>query len=149
MEYIDVEKLKAEIERYIKHYEKLDRDEFKNGELYICQELLSFINSLEHEQSDEDLDTDIEMEWDSFRKHLREYDDDTEEVVWLDWYDFKDVAYYFYDLGLNARKEKQPKSVDLKHLIDWYIASVNEKEQPVWTEEHLKELLKDFILIPK
>lgn len=47
--YIDAEKLIAEIERYIKHYEKLNRDEFKNGELYICQELLSFIKSLQQE----------------------------------------------------------------------------------------------------
>ena len=49
--YIDAEKLKAEIERNIKHYEKLDRDDFKNGELYICQELLSFIKSLQQEQN--------------------------------------------------------------------------------------------------
>lgn len=51
MKYIDAEKLKAEIERNIKHYEKLDRDDFKNGELYICQELLSFIKSLQQEQN--------------------------------------------------------------------------------------------------
>lgn len=50
MGYIDADKLIAEIERYIKHYEKLNRDEFKNGELYICQELLSFIKSLQQEQ---------------------------------------------------------------------------------------------------
>ena len=49
--YIDAEKLKAEIERHIDHYEKLDRDDFKNGELYICQELLSFVKSLRQEQN--------------------------------------------------------------------------------------------------
>lgn len=48
--YIDAEKLKAEIERHIKHYEKLNCDDFKNGELYICQELLSFVKSLQQEQ---------------------------------------------------------------------------------------------------
>lgn len=50
MKYIDAEKLIVEIERHIKHYEKLDRDDFKNGELYICQELLSFVKSLRQEQ---------------------------------------------------------------------------------------------------
>lgn len=48
-----------------------------------------------------------------------------------------------------TKEQKQHKPVDLSYLIDWYITSVDEKEQPVWTEEHLKELLKDFILIPK
>ena len=50
--YIDAEKLKAEIERHIKHYESLNRDDFKNGELYICQEFLSTIDSLQQEQVD-------------------------------------------------------------------------------------------------
>jgi hypothetical protein len=49
---IDADKLKAEIERHIKHYESLNRDDFKNGELYICQELLSTIDSLQQEQTD-------------------------------------------------------------------------------------------------
>lgn len=51
--YIDSDKLVAEIERHIKHYEELDRNDFKNGELYICQELLSFVTSLQQEQPDQ------------------------------------------------------------------------------------------------
>ncbi len=50
--YIDAEKLIAEIERHIRHYEKLDRDDFKNGELYICQELLSSVKSLQQERQE-------------------------------------------------------------------------------------------------
>lgn len=56
MKYIDAKKLIAEIERHIKHYKKLDRDDFKNGELYICQELLSFVKSLRQEQHGVDLE---------------------------------------------------------------------------------------------
>ena len=41
------------------------------------------------------------------------------------------------------------QNVSLKYLIDWYIASVNEKDEPKWTEEHLKELLNDFVIIPQ
>lgn len=38
--------------------------------------------------------------------------------------------------------------VSLGYLISWYIQSVD-RHQPIWTEEHLKELDKDFIIIPK
>ena len=56
IKYIDAEKLIAEIERYISHYESSNRDDFKNGELYICQELLSFVKSLRQEQQEVDLE---------------------------------------------------------------------------------------------
>lgn len=38
--------------------------------------------------------------------------------------------------------------VSLSHLIAWYIQSVDAHE-PAWTKEHLEELVKDYILIPK
>lgn len=41
------------------------------------------------------------------------------------------------------------KSVDIGYLYDWYIHSVNDEDNPVWTEEHLNELCGDFILIPQ
>lgn len=40
------------------------------------------------------------------------------------------------------------QGVSLSHLIAWYIQSVDDHE-PVWTKEHLEELVKDYILIPK
>lgn len=40
------------------------------------------------------------------------------------------------------------QGVSLAHLIAWYIQSVDAHE-PVWTKEHLEELVKDYILIPK
>lgn len=39
-------------------------------------------------------------------------------------------------------------AVDAGYLSDWYIASVGD-ESPVWTDEHIDELLNDFIVIPK
>lgn len=38
---------------------------------------------------------------------------------------------------------------DMDTLYDWYISSVSENDNPVWTEEHLEELLNDFYVIPK
>lgn len=43
----------------------------------------------------------------------------------------------------------EESSVDRGDLSDWYISSVSENSNPVWTEEHLDELFGDFILIPK
>lgn len=40
------------------------------------------------------------------------------------------------------------EAVDAGYLSDWYIASVG-NESPVWTDEHIDELLNDFIVIPK
>ncbi len=37
---------------------------------------------------------------------------------------------------------------DSDTLTDWYISSVG-SEPPVWTDEHIEELLNDFYVIPK
>lgn len=37
---------------------------------------------------------------------------------------------------------------DFKTLYDWYISSVDDNP-PVWTDEHIEELLNDFLVIPK
>lgn len=93
MKYIDAEKLIAEIER-------------QNVDKKVIEPLIRIITSLQQEQSDVDLGADIEMEWDSFNKHLTEYGEESEDVVWLNWYNFNELARYFYELGLKARKEE-------------------------------------------
>ena len=40
-------------------------------------------------------------------------------------------------------------AMDRGTLIDWYISSVSAEDYPVWTEEHIDELLNDFYVIPK
>ena len=65
-----------------------------------------FGKPLKQEQQEVDLDADIEMEWDSFNKHLAKYGEESEDVVWLNWNSFDEIAHYFYELGLKARKEK-------------------------------------------
>lgn len=37
---------------------------------------------------------------------------------------------------------------DIDTLTDWYISSVD-SNPPVWTDEHIAELLNDFYVIPK
>lgn len=39
-------------------------------------------------------------------------------------------------------------AVGAGYLSDWYISSVGD-ESPVWTDEHIDELLNDFLVIPK
>ena len=110
MKYIDAERLREELQK--------PKTELKVGNYYLDNSeqavgyenaLIDFellIDSLQQEQPDVDLDADIEMEWDSFNKHLAEYGNESEEVVWLNWYSFNDIARHFYELGLNARKEE-------------------------------------------
>lgn len=38
---------------------------------------------------------------------------------------------------------------DYGTLADWYQHSIDNTVEPVWTDAHLKELSKDFYLIPK
>ena len=47
--------------------------------------------------------------------------------------------------GVKELLSKACKEVD---LIQWFISSVDANE-PVWTDEHIEELLKDYILIRK
>lgn len=41
------------------------------------------------------------------------------------------------------------KAMDESTLYDWYVTSVKQKDTPVWTGEHIEELLNDFYGIPK
>jgi hypothetical protein len=41
------------------------------------------------------------------------------------------------------------QAMDERTLIDWYISSIDETVPPIWTEEHIAELCKDFYVIPK
>lgn len=41
------------------------------------------------------------------------------------------------------------KAMDESTLYDWYVTSVVQTDTPVWTEEHIEELLNDFYVIPK
>lgn len=97
------------------HYELKDWDLFKvpvkefadEWDGHTPQEAAERLHKyLQLEQPEMDLDADIEMEWNSFNKHLIEYDEEPEEVIWLNWNSFVDIACYFYELGFNARKEE-------------------------------------------
>ena len=61
----------------------------------------------------------------------------------------KDKLTHYKDLEEQGRLIDSDKAVDFGYLSDWYIVSVDENDEPVWTEKHLDELLADFILIPK
>ena len=41
------------------------------------------------------------------------------------------------------------KAMDESTLYDWYVTSVKQKDTPVWTGEHIEELLNDFYVMPK
>lgn len=39
--------------------------------------------------------------------------------------------------------------IDSGYLEDWYINSIDDTIPPIWTTEHIEELLNDFYVIPK
>lgn len=54
-----------------------------------------------------------------------------------------------YEAGYKAGYEAaMNEAIDYRTLFDWYISSVGD-EEPVWTEQHIDELFRDYILIPK
>ena len=107
--YIDADRLKFKIKNRIEELDEQIIDISDSKAALKSEELLrvlDLIDSLQQEQPKGDLAVDIEMEWDSFNKNVVVYGEESEEVVWLNWLSFVDVATYFYELGLNARKEE-------------------------------------------
>lgn len=100
--YINAEKLIAEIERHIKHYESSNRDDFKNGELYICQELLSFLDSLQQEMPEVDLET-FDKEVTKMWRRCAADPNDTIACLHID--SFIEVARHFNELGQRKAAE--------------------------------------------
>ena len=44
---------------------------------------------------------------------------------------------------------ERENAYDYETLEDWFINSVSNTDSPIWTKEHLKELINDFYVIPK
>ena len=45
--------------------------------------------------------------------------------------------------------DNNPNAFDFAYLQSWYQDSIDSTKEPIWTDKHLKELFKDFYLIPK
>ena len=44
---------------------------------------------------------------------------------------------------------KREDAYDIATLTDWLITSVVDDEPPVWMDEHIDELMRDFLIFPK
>lgn len=77
--------IRAEIERYLNHYEKSKPSEFKNGEIFICTELLSYLDTLAVKDAPANLGNAIE-------KYYGNIPDDKDKV---------DAAWFFMNTGWN------------------------------------------------
>ena len=52
--------------------------------------------------------------------------------------------------GCGARwADKHPDAISMNYLCSWYQCSVDETQEPIWTDKHIEELFNDFYLIPK
>lgn len=90
----NTELIRQEIERQKKHLSESYLDE--RGAIIAYDTILSFIDSLQQEQPEVDLEKEI------IRFQREDMDRDTT---------VGDVARHFYQLGFNARKEKQYETI--------------------------------------
>lgn len=74
------------------------------------------------------------------------------------FYTFEEFFEYFSQWAYQGLKYESLKTgaewmaahgVDYGYLYAWDIQNVSYYDKPLWTEEHIKELYDDFILIPK
>lgn len=107
MKYIDAGKLIAEIERriaaYQKNFDKADNKIAKlstDGRIASLKEILPFIDSLQQEQPEVDLEKEFHR-WLSNEK-----EEWGGEIPPYGEYGLFNIARRFYELGLNARKEE-------------------------------------------
>ena len=68
--------------------------------------------------------------------------------------DLRDYANRLHDANYMERLAEHRKFLDeTAHdegdLAQWYIDSVIPTDKPVWTKEHLEELVQDYWMIPK
>lgn len=49
----------------------------------------------------------------------------------------------------DVEKFVKDNAVDEGFLHDWYQNSVMPTDTPVWTDEHIEEMCRDFYLIPR
>lgn len=107
MSEIDIRLLREKIAREVEQWKEKTANHYTieaEARWSEANYILGVFDSLRQEQLEVDLGADIEMEWDSFNKHLAEYVKESEEVVWLNWNSFNDIARYFYGLGqLNSK----------------------------------------------
>lgn len=60
-----------------------------------------------------------------------------------------DVVHATHAATTEEEAWKRLGAVGEGYLVDWYITSVSEEDEPVWTEKHIEELYNDFIVIPR
>lgn len=101
--YIDAEKLIAEIERLnsLVSYESKDRHDEGLHDAY--KAVKNVIYSLQQEQPEVDLEKEIENEW---RKCHPTDEGMGDESALLVIEQFHQIAHYFYELGVAAKKEE-------------------------------------------
>ena len=63
-------------------------------------------------------------------------------------HDVRDVSESLTRVAVQLMAEMN-EIMDRGTLVDWYVNSVSPDVPPIWTEEHIDELLTDFHVIPK
>lgn len=108
--YIDAEKFYKKVDELMEHYARVEKDVkndvglsiFYQGRRKMCSEIIGLITSLQWEQTEVDLDKEIEEQFDIVS-------DGAEHVPVANLLrpTFTRIARHFYELGLSTRKEEK------------------------------------------
>lgn len=60
-----------------------------------------------------------------------------------------DIMKKFRNANETTKKFIKENAVDESFLQNWYQDSVLETDTPIWTDEHIAEMIGDFYLIPR
>lgn len=111
---------------------------------YVCEELRKKTNYLPAKQKNEELEENIEEKineyWNEWFSHGEYFEGTLPKNVF---------AAYCHKIAQWQKEQILKSAVSIGYLQDWYQNSIDGEVPPIWTNEHLNELTKDFYLIPK
>ena len=103
MKYIDVDLLLKEIEKKSHEEQGFSSEDSEYGYRSCARDLLAFINSLQQEQSEVDLEKEIDREWEKCNPTDEGMGVETANIH-IEAFDM--ITRHFYELGFNAKKEE-------------------------------------------
>lgn len=100
--YIDADKLRALLVERYNAFQIGQHSPFRNGKVETLRETIELIDSLQQEQPEVDLEKEI---YTCFEKYTKDAFGIPIEGR-ITKFEVEEIAHHFYELGLNARKEK-------------------------------------------
>ena len=110
---------------------------FKKYKIYIAKEMKDEIRFYQTEEERKAIDIVLNL----IEKLQKERD--------IYYYEWKTLEADLINKDYIPKDKIRENSWTKGELEDFYINSVDNTKNPIWTEEHIEELISDFYIIPK